>query len=161
MKQFFKNVASGISSLFTGNPEVVLNTAKGIGSFIDESFHTEQEKSEANLKLLDLKIKMAQATSGQNLARRYCAMFFGLNFIVTFQVCLWVLFFGWLNAESIDDINNAKAFVSSVIDLAIAFQIGWIMIAIIAFYFMKEHKGFTGLTNTFKSNDAMNTHKNK
>lgn len=158
---FFQKIGSGISALFTGNPEVVMSAAKGIGSFIDESFHTAQEKSEANLKLLDLKIRMAQATSGQNLARRYCAMFFGLNFIVTFQACLWTLFFGWVNAETVEDMNKAKAMVSSVIDLAIAFQLGWIMIAIIGFYFMKEHKGFTGLKNTFKTNSATNTHKDK
>ena len=52
---------------------------------IDSLFYTDQEKAEANMKVLDFKLEWAKATSGSNIARRFIAM------IVTSIWSLWVL----------------------------------------------------------------------
>ena len=62
-----------IKSLFSDNSEKVLDMASGVGKFIDESFHTEEEKTAANQKVLELWIKAQQATQGQKKARRLFA----------------------------------------------------------------------------------------
>jgi len=129
---FLSSVGSGIRSLFGGNQEKTLDMVGGIGEFIDESFHTDEEKSNAKIKLLDLKIKWANATQGQNLARRYCAMAFGLNFIFTFQICVFLAVYGFFTG-----IKVSKT-IESIIGLASAFQLGYIMLTIITFYFGKE-----------------------
>lgn len=123
---------TGIKNVFSGNPDKVLDMASGVGKFVDESFYTDQEKAEANFKLLDWKLKWLNATQGQNLARRYCAMAFGINFILTFQVCLWTVVYGFYSGV------DTTVLVNSIIDLVVKFQMGWIMVTIIAFYFGKE-----------------------
>tara|TARA_R110000764_G_scaffold9950_2_gene31155 strand:+ start:516 stop:953 length:438 start_codon:yes stop_codon:yes gene_type:complete len=128
-----KEIWSGVKTIFGGNSDKILDMTSGIGSFIDESFHTEEEKSDANIKLLDLKIKLANATQGQNLARRYCAMIFGLNYVATFQVCLMLSVYDFIKGK----VTSDKA-IDSIIDLAISFQLGYIMLLIIIFYFGKE-----------------------
>ena len=52
---------------------------------IDSLFYTDQEKAEANMKVLDFKLEWAKATSGSNIARRFIAM------VVTGIWSLWVL----------------------------------------------------------------------
>ncbi len=133
---------TGIKAIFGATPDKAMDAAKGVGNFIDESFYTEQEKSVANQKLLDWKLKWINATQGQNLARRYCAMIFGANFIITFQVCVWSLLDGYRSHDP-QALAASKAFVTDVIALAVAFDIGLIMMMIIAFYFGKELIGWT------------------
>ena len=65
MKNFFKRIFSG--------PDVVADTVKSISSGIGKMVFTEQEKTEANIKLTELFIRLQEATSGQNLARRFIA----------------------------------------------------------------------------------------
>ena len=65
-----------IKSLFTSSPDKVFEAAAGVGNWIDEQQFTEQEKSQANFKALDYKLKWLNATQGMNLARRYIAMMF-------------------------------------------------------------------------------------
>lgn len=122
----------GIKSIFTGSPDKVLDMASGVGNFIDETFYTDEEKSNAKLKLFELKLKWLNATQGQNLARRYCAIMFGLNFIFTFQVAFISFVVGWWLGI------DTKTLTIGIIDIVTAFQLGWIMIAIISFYFGKE-----------------------
>ena len=123
---------TGIKSIFSSSPDKVLDMASGVGNFIDESFHTDQEKSEASFKVLDWKLKWLNATQGQNLARRYCAIAFGLNFILTFQICLGVVLYGFFTGV------NTEAVIDNIISLVSTFQLGWIMLTIIGFYFGKE-----------------------
>lgn len=129
------SIFSGISSIFSSSPDKVIDMVSGVGTWINDANFTDEEKSKANQKFLDFKLKWVNATQGQNLARRYCALIFGLNYIVTFQACLWSLFADFVSSEII----TADIFVSSVVDLAVAFKLGWIMVAIISFYFLKEY----------------------
>ena len=126
---------TGIKSIFTTSPDKVLDMASGVGTWINDANFTEEEKSKANQKFLDFKLKWVNATQGQNLARRYCALIFGLNYIAAFQVCLWSLFANFVKNDAITGV----VFVSSIVDLSVAFKLGWIMVAIISFYFVKEY----------------------
>ena len=123
---------AGIKSIFGSNPDKVLDMASGVGGFIDETFYTDQEKSEASFKLLDFKLKWLNATQGQNLARRYCAIAFGLNFILTFQICVMVVLYGFFTG------TDTTAVIDNIISLVASFQLGWIMLTIIGFYYGKE-----------------------
>lgn len=128
----FGSIWLGVKTIFGANPEKGADMVSGIGNFIDESFYTDEEKSKAKFKLFELKLKWMNATQGQNLARRYCAIMFGLNFIFTFQVGLMVMVYGFF--AGID----TKAIIDQIINWVVAFQLGWIMLAIIGFYFGKE-----------------------
>ena len=126
------SIWAGIKNVFSSSPDKVLDMASGVGGFIDESFHTDQEKSEASFKVLEWKLKWLNATQGQNLARRYCAIAFGLNFILTFQICLYVALWGFFTG------TDTTSAIDSIIGLVSTFQLGWIMLTIIGFYFGKE-----------------------
>lgn len=118
-----------IKSLFSSNTDEVMTVAKGVGGWIDGQQFTEQEKSEAGLKVLDWKLKWLAATQGMNLARRYLAIMFAINFIVTFQICLVSVVVGfWMDKE-------VKPLVDSIVGVVGVFQLGWIMVTIIVFYF--------------------------
>tara|TARA_R110001606_G_scaffold135085_1_gene271912 strand:+ start:103 stop:462 length:360 start_codon:yes stop_codon:yes gene_type:complete len=109
----------------------VFEAAAGVGNWIDEQQFTEQEKSQANFKALDYKLKWLNATQGMNLARRYIAMMFCITFLLSFIVCLLSAVVGyWLNIDTTKMIN-------AVIELCEAFKIGWITVTIIVFYFGK------------------------
>ena len=126
------SIFTAVKAIFGSSPEKVYDVAAGVGGFIDESFYTDEEKAQAHFKLLEHKLKWINATQGQNLARRYCAIFFGLNFILTFQACLFMLIYGYFSGADVDP------FVNGVIELASAFDVGLIMLTIIGFYFGKE-----------------------
>ena len=126
------SIWAGIKTIFSSSPDKVLDMASGVGNFIDETFYTDQEKADAKIKLLDYKLKWLNATQGQNLARRYCAVAFGLNFILTFQICLMVVLYGFFTGTDVTEV------IGNIKDLIISFQLGYIMITIIAFYFGKE-----------------------
>ena len=120
-----------IKSLFTSSPDKVFDAAAGVGNWIDEQQFTEQEKSQANFKALDYKLKWLNATQGMNLARRYIAMMFCITFLLSFIVCLLSAVVGyWLNV-------NTTIMINAVIELCEAFKIGWITVTIIVFYFGK------------------------
>ena len=114
-----KRSFTAIGGLFASNPSDVIGVAKGIGGWIDGQQFTEQEQSQANLKLLDNKLKWIAATQGMNLARRYLAILFALNFLISFQVCLIATVFGFLL-----DLDVA-VLVDSVVKIVGVFQIGW------------------------------------
>lgn len=128
----FGSIWVGVKTIFGAHPDKGADMVSGIGNFIDESFHTEEEKSNARLKFLDFRLKWANATQGQNLARRYCAIMFGLNFIFTFQVGLSIIVYGFFAGV------ETKEVIDRIIEWVVAFQLGWIMLAIIGFYFGKE-----------------------
>ena len=120
-----------IKGLFTTSPDKVFDAAAGIGSWIDGQQFTEQEKSQANFKTLEYKLKWINATQGMNLARRYISMMFCVTFLLSFIICLLNVVIGhWLGIKTSD-------LVSTVIALCDAFKIGWITMTIIVFYFGK------------------------
>jgi hypothetical protein len=72
----------GLLSWITGESKAAEKAIDGVTNGLDAMFFTDEEKSVANQKVLDFKLKWAQATSGQNLARRYISLL---------VVALWVL----------------------------------------------------------------------
>ena len=126
-----KRSFTAIGGLFASNPSEVMDVAKGVGGWIDDLSFTEQEKSEANLKLLDHKLKWIAATQGMNLARRYLAILFAMNFLISFQVCLIATVIGF--ALELD----VTTLVDAVVKIVGVFQIGWAMVTILVFYFGK------------------------
>lgn len=118
------------ASLFT-KPEKVLDMVAGVGNWIDKQQFTQEEQAEFKLKLFEQKLRWLQATQGMNLARRWIALAFVINFIVVFQVCLWTAVLG-----SIFD-WKVKELLEGIMQLAVAFQLGWIMVTIVIFYFGK------------------------
>ena len=126
-----KRSFTAIGGLFSSNPSEVMTVAKGIGGWIDGQQFTEQEQSEANLKLLDHKLKWIAATQGMNLARRYLAILFAMNFLISFQVCLIATVVGFVMEL------NVTTLVDAVVKIVGVFQIGWAMVTILIFYFGK------------------------
>jgi hypothetical protein len=61
-------------SWITGGSETAGKVVDGVISGVDAMFYTDEEKSIANQKILDWKLKYAQASSGQNIARRLIAV---------------------------------------------------------------------------------------
>ena len=111
-----------IKNLFTSSPGKVFEAAVGVGNWIDEQQFTEQEKSQANFKALDYKLKWLNATQ---------AMMFCITFLLSFAGCLLSAVVGhWLSVDTTKMIN-------AVISLCEAFKIGWITVTIIIFYFGK------------------------
>jgi len=122
---------SFIKGLFSSNSGDVMKVASGVGNWIDEQQFTEEEKSVANMKMLDHKLKWVAATQGMNLARRYIAMMFCLTFLLSFIACVSSVIIGfWLDVE-------VSKLVDSITRLVESFNIGWVVMTIIVFYFGK------------------------
>ena len=94
-----------------------------VSSGIDKAWFTDEEKSDAFMKILDTKLKIALGNGNFQIAQRYLAFLFGINFLLAFWFGVAVFFLG-----STEDL---KSFLS----LVGAFYLGWIMVAIITFYF--------------------------
>lgn len=128
MFKFFK-------SLFSDNTEQVLDMASGVGNFIDESFHTEEEKSAANQKVLELWIKAQQATQGQNKARRLFATMILSVFLFIVLLCVIALTGGYLLGY------NPTAYIKDIISLVQALRLGEATMLILGFYYLKGYLG--------------------
>lgn len=144
---------SWIAGLFSSKPDRVLDTVNGVGNWIDEQQFTEEEKANQKVLLLDWKLKWINATQGMNLARRWIALMFVVNFLITFQVCLWASVLSFVVDFPADKL------IIGVVELAGAFQLGWIMITVVVFYFGKgmvdaglagQGKAFASKLNKYK-----------
>jgi hypothetical protein len=109
----------GLLSWITGESKAAEKAIDGVTNGLDAMFFTDEEKSVANQKVLDFKLKWAQATSGQNLARRYISLL---------VVALWVLlvvltvFLKLIGSESSDFVFNIlKDIVNNPFMLIIGF----------------------------------------
>lgn len=122
---------TGIKTIFSSSPDKALDAAKGVGNFIDESFFTDQEKSEAHMKLLDWKLRWLHATQGMNLARRVLSYMFCGTFIGTFILCIISLLMGHFLGQDV------MPLIDKIIELAEAFKLGYITITIVVFYYGK------------------------
>ena len=60
----------GLFSWITGNSKAAEKAVDGVINGLDAMFFTDQEKSVANLKALELKIEFARATAGMSISRR-------------------------------------------------------------------------------------------
>ena len=59
-----------IFSWITGSSKSAEKAVDGVVSGIDAMFFTDEEKSQANMKALELKIEFARATAGMSISRR-------------------------------------------------------------------------------------------
>jgi hypothetical protein len=85
-------------------------------------FYTEEEKAENVQKRLDTKLKLLPLFEPFKIAQRVIAILFTINFI------LWV----WVGIAIYIMIPDR---LEGYIELMVAFNIGWIMMAIIGWYF--------------------------
>lgn len=90
---------------------------------IDALVFTDEEKSKAKLTLL-------KAYEPFKIAQRYLALIFAANFTIAFTLCLLLAALG--------------RDIQPVVDVVVAFSLGQIMLAVVAFYFLG------GVTNGFK-----------
>lgn len=87
----------------------------------DAVIYTAEEKAKAEQLKVDTKLKMLPLYEPFKIAQRYIAFAFTANFILSFWVGVVFLYFDF----KVDD----------YIKLIATFQLGWIMIAIVSFYF--------------------------
>lgn len=88
----------------------------------DALVYTDEERAKAEQLKIDTKLKMLPLFEPFKIAQRYIAFAFTFTFIFSFFIGVSLLF--------IDD-NLLKKFL----DLVSVYQLGWIMLSIIAFYF--------------------------
>lgn len=109
-----------ISNIFT--PDTVNKTVDGIYNGVDKMFYTDEEKAEATQKQIDTKLKLLPLFEPFKIAQRIIAIIFTINFI------LWV----WVGIAIYLLIPDK---LDGYILLIATFNIGWIMMAIIGWYF--------------------------
>jgi len=105
------------------NPKTTDKLIDNVSNGIDKAFFTDEEKSIASKAILDTKLKIATSNGNFQIAQRLLALLFSVNFILSFWMCTVLYFY------SSD--KKFKGFLSLISD----FHIGWIMLAIITFYF--------------------------
>lgn len=120
-----------IKGLFSSKPDNVMEIARGVGGWIDEQQFTEEEKSKAAFQMLEYQLKWLNATQGMNVARRYLAILFCSAFVFTFLFCLVGTVAGFYFNVDVDPL------IKMITDLVDSFQIGWVTITIVVFYFGK------------------------
>tara|TARA_R110001606_G_scaffold4315_2_gene20135 strand:+ start:3520 stop:3888 length:369 start_codon:yes stop_codon:yes gene_type:complete len=104
----------GILSTIFGSGDVI---AKGI-DLIDDLHTSDVEMIEAKTKA---KMDLMQAYAPFKIAQRYIAVMFGGTYISTYSLVIIMTFVG-------QDVTQIK-------DILKEFQIDWIMLTIVAFYF--------------------------
>tara|TARA_R110002126_G_scaffold185245_3_gene333764 strand:+ start:2955 stop:3323 length:369 start_codon:yes stop_codon:yes gene_type:complete len=104
----------GILSTIFGSGDVI---AKGI-DLIDDLHTSDVERIEAKTKA---KMDLMQAYAPFKIAQRYIAVMFGGTYISTYLLVILLTFMG-------QDVTQVK-------DILKEFQIDWIMLTIVAFYF--------------------------
>ena len=60
----------GFLSFLTGGSDVAEKVVDGVSSGLDVMFYTDEEKSQANQKILDWKLAYAKATAAMSISRR-------------------------------------------------------------------------------------------
>lgn len=104
---------SVLSKIF-GTGDVI---SKGM-DLIDSMHTSDEEKIEANAKA---KVDLMKAYAPFKVAQRYLAVMFTINFILAFWATVGLWYFD----------KDMKGFV----DIMSSFNIGWIMLTIVGFYF--------------------------
>jgi len=116
----------GILASILGNGDVI---SKGM-ELIDDAFESDEEKRESKTKA---KIDLMKAYAPFKVAQRYLALMFGFTYLSSFFLVLGMTLYG-----------SPVEHVFAVLE---EFQVGWIMMAIIMFYFgggMAESFGNAG-----------------
>ena len=101
----------------------------GVGKVIDAVIdtgdalvYTDEEKAKANQLRVETKLKMLPLFEPFKLAQRYIAFAFTFNFILAFWAA--IILFIWYPSH-----------LDGLLNLVAVYQLGWIMLAIVSFYF--------------------------
>ncbi|MCZ6898264.1 MAG: hypothetical protein O7D95_06130 [Betaproteobacteria bacterium] len=97
----------GWLSFLTGNSETAEKVVDGVIGGIDAMFFTDEEKSQANFKILGWKLEYAKATQGMSISRRIIT--FAVVFVWVVLVLLLVVIGLWFGGE-----NSAVKFLFTV-----------------------------------------------
>ena len=122
-----------VGALFGGDKttektvDFVADTAKGIGTWVDERNFTEEEASQANQKVLDTVLKAVELTRDENSARsitrRYLAWSIMGCYLLAFILSISIGYF-------------YPTFGNHVLAAVEKFQIGHLALAVGSFYFL-------------------------
>lgn len=104
----------GILATIFGSGKVI---EKGL-DLIDDAFETDAEKRESKT---NAKISLMKAYAPFKIAQRWLAVLFGVNFVLSF----WVAVALWAAGRD----------MQGFLDIMTAFNLGWIMLTIVMFYF--------------------------
>lgn len=125
---------SFFSRLFLGGKtaetvsETLKESAKATFSIIDEAFHTDQEKSEANQKAVDAYIELYRTTMQESTGTAEARRWF-LQVITNYVLAAATLS---MLAQLFDRPDIAEVITRVIVD----FQIGWAFVAAVGFYFL-------------------------
>lgn len=122
-----------ISNVF-GSAEVSADTVKkatdGIYNGVDKAIYTAEEQDDSYLEREKTRLEIAKVAYDQNgprnVTRRWLA----------WSITGWVL--GNAQLAIILSILGKKEAVQSIIDIAIAFQIGWAFVSVVSFFFVVQ-----------------------
>lgn len=82
----------------TGNSKSAEKAVDGVVDGIDAMFFTEEEKSQANMKALELKIEFARATAGMSISRRIIVIVVSAMWVLA---CVLLMALGlWMGKEA-------------------------------------------------------------
>ncbi len=108
------------SSLFSG--DTINKTVDAVIDTGDALVYTDEEKAKALQLATETKMKMLSHYEPFKIAQRYIALMFTFNFIISFWVGVLIYFAYPLKFDNF-------------LGLIKSFELGWIMLAIISFYF--------------------------
>lgn len=119
-----------IFSWITGTSKSADKAVDGVISGIDAMFFTDEEKSRANMKALELKIEFAKATAGMSISRRIIVV------MVSSAWLLLVLLAAGLGIWLGKDANSVRWLIELLTDVVMQpFSI------IVGFYFLAQVVG--------------------
>lgn len=110
-----------VKGLFTS--DTVTKTVDGIYNGVDKLILTDEERLDYENKKIEYKLKSLPLFEPYKLAQRYIAVMFTINFILAFWVGVALLFM-----EKLELLEKYLLLVG-------VFNLGWIMLAIIGWYF--------------------------
>jgi len=124
---FFSRLLGGGKTAETVS-KTLQDSAKSTFSILDEAFHTDQEKSEANAKAVDAYIEVYKTTmqesTGTAEARRWFLQTITNYILLAATVCI------------VSIVMGAPEIAKAITDVVTAFQIGWAFVAAVSFYFL-------------------------
>jgi hypothetical protein len=126
MMSFIKSIFGGADTAGK-TMDLVSDSVRGIGNFIDEQKFTDEERSVALSKAVDSHLRLMEATTNENskrsVTRRWLA--WGISGFVL----------AWASVAMMFAIFGKDEVVTDIIDVSNAFYLGVTFLAVIGFYF--------------------------
>jgi len=123
---FVKSIFGGADTA-SKTMDLVGDSVRGIGNFIDEQKFTDEERSVALSKAVDAHLRLMEATANENskrsVTRRWMA--WGITGFVL----------AWASVATGFAIAGKEKVVNDIIAVAEAFNMGWTFLAVVGFYF--------------------------